>query len=385
MKLQEINREKKCREEDTEEDSLVEALQIDGDNLRLNFNTVPDDESDKSLEIPPSIETDLAKDIDRILAMTAQLEDIAGDSGQVFSCSFCHQNQCQQPPLASQNELNEHLKHLHWESCFMCDSCENMIDRNSLIEHMMQHLKETQFQVLTEVTNNANENNDSSNKVVEVVQTKKVAKNLMNKEEILLVEDDEGEGSKDKKNLLLKEAAGSNVKFLKKCKYCDKLFSNRSGRLYHQEQAHFNRRRFRCDQCDLSFGLKQTLMNHIRNKHSNNVRAFSCDMCCKSYKTKAALHNHRVYHSKDDPKYHCNYCEKKFHFNFLLQQHETIHLGISKTFDCTVCQKSFNTRNKLTKHRGIHDNNQFSCTKEGCSFKGSLKRYLYAHMKRMHP
>lgn len=201
------------------------------------------------------------------------------------------------------------------------------------------------------------------------------------------VSDDEEEGdtpSKDKKNFL-KEAAGSNVKFLKKCRYCDKLFSNRSGRLYHQEQAHLNRRRFRCDKCDLSFGLKQTLMNHIRNKHSNNVRAFSCDLCDKTYKTKAALHNHRVYHSKDDPKYHCNYCEKKFHFNFLLQQHETIHLGIGKTFDCIICKKSFNTRNKLTKHRGIHDNNQYSCTKEGCSFKGNLKRYLIAHMKRMHP
>lgn len=350
----------------------------------INFNTVPDDGSDKSLEIPPSIETDLAKDIDRILAMTAQLEDISGESSQVFSCCFCQQNGCQQPPLATQNELNEHLKSIHCESVFHCDSCNNMIDRNSLIEHMMQHLKDPQFQVLNEVTSNVDENNDSNNKVIEIVTVKKTTKNAIKKDDrMVIVEEDEGEGSKDKKNLL-KEAAGSNVKFLKKCKYCDKLFSNRSGRLYHQEQVHFQRKRFSCDQCENAFGLKQTLMNHIRNKHSNNVRNFSCEMCTKTYKTKAALHNHRVYHSKDDPKYHCNYCDKKFHFNFLLQQHETIHLGNSKTFDCTVCQKSFNTRNKLTKHRGIHDNNQFSCEKEGCNFKGNLKRYLIAHQKRMH-
>jgi len=91
-----------------------------------------------------------------------------------------------------------------------------------------------------------------------------------------------------------------------------------------------------------------------------------------------------VYHSKEDPKYHCNYCPKKFHFNFLLQQHETIHLGLAKSYECDVCKKIFNTKNKLTKHRGIHANNQHVCTKEGCNFKGNLKRYLIAHMKRMH-
>jgi hypothetical protein len=144
QKIIENNQEKNRREEDTEEESLVEALQIDGDNLRLNFAATQDDGSDKSLEIPPSIETDLAKDIDRILAMTAQLDDITGDPSQIYTCDFCQQNNLPQPPLATQNELNEHLKSLHCDSCFHCDSCSNMIDRNSLIEHMMQHLKEAQ-------------------------------------------------------------------------------------------------------------------------------------------------------------------------------------------------------------------------------------------------
>jgi stress-induced morphogen len=241
---------------------------------------------------------------------------------------------------------------------FHCETCDNFVDRNSLIEHMMQHLKErTDAPVVVENEENEAEGSESENF--------------------------EPAAPKDKRNLL-REAAGSNVKFLKKCHYCPKLFSNRSGRLYHQEQAHFNRRRFQCDKCALSFGLKQTLMNHIRNKHSNNVRSFACDLCSKAYKTKSALHNHKVYHSTDDPKYHCNYCPKKFHFNFLLQQHETIHLGLAKSFDCEVCKKSFNTRNKLTKHRGIHADNKYACTIEGCGFKGNLKRYLIAHTKRMH-
>lgn len=299
--------------------------------------------------------------ITRILAMT-QLDDIPGPN-QIYTCEFCQP----QPPIATLSELNEHLKSAHIDLVFHCETCDNFVDRNSLIQHMMGHLKER-------------ENPEGEAEEEESGTSEK-------KEKLVKLDDDEAEEPTRGRKNHMKNASGSNVKFLKKCHYCPKLFSNRSGRLYHQEQAHFQRRRFQCDQCESSFGLKQTLMNHIRNKHSNNVRSFCCDYpsCEKTYKTKSALHNHRIYHS-DDPKWHCNYCTKKFHFNFLLQQHETTHLGQKpgKSFDCDVCKKSFNTRNKLTKHRGIHDPNQYACTREGCTFKGNLKRYLIAHMKRMH-
>lgn len=54
------------------EDDLADAVNeiglmlADGNNLRSNFAAnQEDDDSDKSLEIPGSLETDLAKDIDR--------------------------------------------------------------------------------------------------------------------------------------------------------------------------------------------------------------------------------------------------------------------------------------------------------------------------------
>lgn len=298
-----------------------------------------------------------------------QLDDIPGPN-QIYTCDFCNP----QPAIATLSELNEHLKSAHINLVFHCETCDNFADRNSLMQHMMQHMREREN---PEADDEREDENEAS--VASVKEEKKERK-------LVTIVDDSEEPVREKKNHM-KKASGSNVKFLKKCHYCPKLFSNRSGRLYHQEQAHFKRRRFQCDQCESSFGLKQTLMNHIRNKHSNNVRSFHCDFeaCDKSYKTKSALHNHRIYHS-DDPKWHCNYCTKKFHFNFLLQQHETTHLGQKpgKSFDCDVCKKAFNTRNKLTKHRGIHDANQYACTREGCTFKGNLKRYLIAHMKRMH-
>lgn len=300
-----------------------------------------------------------------------QLDDI--QPNQIYSCEFCQP----QPPIATLSELNEHLKSAHIDQIFHCETCDNYVDRNSLIQHMMAHLKERETSN-DQPADDELEENDEEDEEASATSRKAIK---------LEAEDDEADEPVRGKKNHMKKMSGSNVKFLKKCHHCPKLFSNRSGRKYHQEQVHFNHRPFQCDQCESSFGLKQTLMNHVRNKHSNNVRSFRCDFpsCEKRYKTKSALHNHRIYHS-DDPKWHCNYCTKKFHFNFLLQQHETIHLGqkAGKSFDCDVCKKSFNTRNKLTKHRGIHDANQYACTREGCTFKGNLKRYLIAHMKRMH-
>lgn len=307
-----------------------------------------------------------------------QLDDIPPN--QIYTCEFCQP----QPPFATLHELNEHLKSAHIDLVFHCETCDNFVDRNFLIQHMMGHLKER------ENPETAVEVEDEEVEAVAEVMSAESVKSDKKSVYIPPVrqKDDEKMDMSfiERKNVLnMKRESASNVKFLKKCHYCPKMFSNRSGRLYHQEQIHFKRRRFECDRCEANFGLKQTLMNHIRNKHSNGVRNFNCDLCSKKYKTKSALHNHRIYHSSD-PKYSCNYCEKRFHFNFLLRQHETVHLGVKSgaTFDCEVCSKKFNTRNKLTKHRGIHDANQYSCTKDGCTFTGNLKRYLIAHMKRMH-
>jgi hypothetical protein len=71
-KLQEISMENSREEKHFEDDDLADAVNEiglmlgDGNNLRNNFaDNQDDDGSDKSLEIPGSIETDLAKDIDR--------------------------------------------------------------------------------------------------------------------------------------------------------------------------------------------------------------------------------------------------------------------------------------------------------------------------------
>lgn len=68
QKLSENSREEAKQIEDDLADAVNEIglMLSDGNNLRSNFaDNQGDDGSDKSLEIPGSLETDLAKDIDR--------------------------------------------------------------------------------------------------------------------------------------------------------------------------------------------------------------------------------------------------------------------------------------------------------------------------------
>jgi hypothetical protein len=183
-----------------------------------------------------------------------QLDDIPGPN-QIYSCDFCQP----QPPIATLSELNEHLKSAHIDLVFHCETCDNYVDRNSLIQHMLGHLKEREPP--NEPALEQSKDNDEVEDEAIAIESLKSDKRVNQPES----EDDSIEHGEAGDYLIedpvklknhMKKASGSNVKFLKKCHYCPKLFSNRSGRVYHQDQAHFNRRRFRCDQCDLSFGLK---------------------------------------------------------------------------------------------------------------------------------
>lgn len=142
-----------------------------------------------------------------------QLDDISGHiSGpsQIYNCEFCVDVV---PPIATLSELNEHLKSAHIDLVFHCETCDNFIDRNSLIEHMMQHLRD---QVIEEEV--PQEDNESNKMDEEVPQENNESKEKN--------EESDDTSPKTRRNLL-KEASGSNVKYLKKCHYCPKLFSNR--------------------------------------------------------------------------------------------------------------------------------------------------------------
>lgn len=308
---------------------------------------------------------------------------------KTYECEFCPSF-----TTATQKELNDHCYDKHLDLVFCCDHCSNFVSRNSLIPHMIQHAKEENEKLLKEPEKStiSVEVQKTPEKTIETPtptkaienseksENKSVPDNRSNTEVKSNSEAKSNAGNKSNKTSL---KSSENVKMLKKCYYCDKLFANRAGRLYHCEQVHLNIKKFQCTQCDSKFGLKSTLQNHLKNKHSND-RSYKCDLCeNKTYKTYSALYNHKnTTHAR--ARFECTYCPKKFHFNFLLEQHEKLHRNeFNEIYTCGECFKSFKTRNSLTKHKSIHNTDvYYNCQK--CEYKSTLKKYLLAHVKRKH-
>lgn len=255
-------------------------------------------------------------------------------------CEFCEET-----GITTENDLKEHLINKHTDLVFHCETCDNYINRSVLMAHMVSHAIEQNAKIVRE-----------SSEPNQPKETKEVPP----------------------------KSTASKITLLKKCYHCDKVFANRSGRLYHMQQVHLlTKKKFKCnsDDCNLEFNTRQTLENHVKNKHQTS-RQFECDECLKTYKTYSALYNHKIYH-KNDKKFCCKMCDKKFMFNFLLINHVKDHdAATSDVFSCTSCDKTFSTRNKLTKHKQIHNLGSLDC--KLCSFKCQVRRYLIAHTKRMH-
>ena len=59
----------------------------------------------------------------------------------------------------------------------------------------------------------------------------------------------------------------------------------------HISLIHEGKKPFKCEDCDISFGLKKYLQNHIISIHTT-ARPFKCSICDKDYKLKVQLKKH---------------------------------------------------------------------------------------------
>ena len=147
-------------------------------------------------------------------------QNVSAPKQQLIQCDFC----TPEKPLTTRIEFNEHLLEKHIDEVFHCDTCENYVDRNFLISHMLNHVKEQ------------NENSDVQVELEKVVLPPDISVSLpcVDKKSLIPVEKKKklpkyGENSFQKKTAKDMKMLTGNVKMMKKCHYCPKLFANRSG------------------------------------------------------------------------------------------------------------------------------------------------------------
>lgn len=289
------------------------------------------------------------------------MEVSATDSNQnTLKCSYCTTVK-----IKSQQNLNDHYRQEHFESVFHCEMCDNYLDRNDLMTHMISH---------------ALESASDSFRIDEPAQAATsgpAQTSQMNGVSSSTVPSQDVTTAPAPTKTPAKQPGKENQLY---CSVCQKHFNTRSGFAYHINQHHSKIKNYSCSFCEKKFGMKRILDNHIRNIHSSE-KTFQCMKCFKYFKTDAALYNHEIIHKQSN--YVCDLCDKKFHYKHNLEVHRLLHSNDRK-YSCNHCSSTFKTRNYLAKHLKGHFSETKSFLCSYCDFKTTQKRYLSEHVKRKH-
>ncbi|VDM97647.1 unnamed protein product [Thelazia callipaeda] len=153
------------------------------------------------------------------------------------------------------------------------------------------------------------------------------------------------------------------------CRFCPKLFHERSQLNIHYKHTHRDKPQYECDECHVIFAVKRELSTHMRT-HSGE-QPHTCTQCGKQFGTRQLLKKHWMWHT-GERSHICPHCGKAFFQKGHLTQHLMIHAG-GRPHQCPLCQKTFIFKFDLNRHMKIHAERGFSCEKCGRSFLKQLQ------------
>lgn len=134
-----------------------------------------------------------------------------------------------------------------------------------------------------------------------------------------------------------------------------------------------------CERCERPFPQRQKLIRHLQvhTKH----REYKCYICDRLFAEECVLKQHLRTHSGEKP-FKCEVCDKRFSSHSSLTVHKRVHTG-EKPLVCKVpwCGKRFSESSNLAKHMKTHVEPAFQC--EVCGRKFARRDQMVRH-KRVH-
>lgn len=249
-------------------------------------------------------------------------------------CSICHK-------LIVENNMDKHLKFVHYKSEFKCDECQKSFDfAQDLVSHSMKHHPSTPNQYCPQCK--------ESFEVITLV--------------------------KHSKACIDKAKTEPNLNF--QCDICGKSFANayvfKSHKWSHLPPS------FACQLCDYKATTSGNLKIHQRVHETGHEVV--CPICGKMLKHKASLSAHvKLTHDTGIPKLPCERCGQTFKCRTSLMKHILRAHEDSDEWTCKKCHKKTGGKHEFRAHMRIHDEPTIVCPT--CGIKVKTQRNLKAHMR----
>ncbi|KAK2575594.1 hypothetical protein KPH14_011303 [Odynerus spinipes] len=166
------------------------------------------------------------------------------------------------------------------------------------------------------------------------------------------------------------------------CGECHEKFKHQMSLKAHKERIHEGKVDpvYQCDTCNVSYRVKQLLINHIRSKH-NGEKRYKCAQCEKGFNDTKSLYNHVLLHTGKKP-FVCEYCNMKFRRKDSRDHHRRKHTG-ELPYQCQDCGEHFATYNYRSKHRKQHHGKgDIECPEcgEKCNDQQEIRIHLNNHL-----
>lgn len=137
------------------------------------------------------------------------------------------------------------------------------------------------------------------------------------------------------------------------CDICGKTLRTKWNVQFHKERVHGNKtKELPCNICGKSFAYEEYLKSHMKIAHTTE-KCWACEQCGVTFNIKQSLSRHMQTHTEERP-YQCDFCEKTFKSERDLGAHQRTH-SIVKPYQCEECEVSLTHQSSMVRHyRTVH-------------------------------
>ncbi|KAG7297710.1 hypothetical protein JYU34_018427 [Plutella xylostella] len=275
--------------------------------------------------------------------------------------------------------LRRHVEAAHAHQVFLCEHCQQYVDRRRLVQHMSAHAQGhhhagdvsdtgqlTELQPRSEFSDQSDAEEGGFGPLPESV--------------FEAIED--SQDSLPPAPAPAPAPAPDNTAKKKDktrtCPICFKVYTASSSYFYHMKYFHKGSKEHECDVCQRKFATRGSLAQHVLT-HGDELK-FECKTCGKRFRTKASLYIHNLTHT-GKKQWSCGECGRSFQWRQLLARHAARHEG-GRRHRCAHCGRGFSIKCDLTRHAATHAAGRHACAKCGATF--AQPRYLKVHMDKKH-